>query len=221
MRRALARKRVMLSCFFDIARTFDTVSHGKLLHQHKRAYHKACIDSPRPFSLVVPWPCDGMAPSHQRERLTLECNKDPSSPLSSSPFCFKTWNKSLQKDTTITAYADVLAIWRTTTFRRPNKNGPRQKSASKIFQDEVNTYPLARYIVLLQWNVQLSDSPSGSPGECHSGECTKKQQSSHCGTALGGTSASTSSTQPEYQTPLKRNWNRHSTLTLSPTSTME
>ena len=47
--------------------------------------------------------------------------------------------KGLQKDTTLTAYADELAIWRTTTFRRPNKNGPRQKSALKIFQNEVNT----------------------------------------------------------------------------------
>ena len=37
MRRALARKRVMLSCFFDIARAFDTVWHGKLLYQLKQA----------------------------------------------------------------------------------------------------------------------------------------------------------------------------------------
>ena len=64
--------------------------------------------------------------------------------------------------------------------------------------------PPARYRGLLQWNVQLSDLPSDSPGECHNGECTTKQESSHCGTASRGTPASTSSTQPEYQTPLKR-----------------
>ena len=46
--------------------------------------------------------------------------------------------------------------------------------------------PLARCRGLLQWNVQLSDLPLDFPGECHNGECTTKQESSHCGTASGG-----------------------------------
>ena len=58
--------------------------------------------------------------SHQSVRLTLEC---VIAPMLFTPM-LQDVGKGLQKDTTLTAYADALAIWTTTTFRWPNKNGP-------------------------------------------------------------------------------------------------
>ena len=91
-RRALARK--WSSCrasstLHELSTLSGTASSST--SSSRRAYYRACPDSSRPFSLVVPWPFDGKIPSNQRGRLTLECHRDPSSSLCSSPLCSKTW----------------------------------------------------------------------------------------------------------------------------------
>ena len=140
MRKALARKRVMLSCFFDIARAFDTVWHGKLLYQLKQAGI-----SPSRYRFINSFLTGRTMAVRWKNTISPKRTIDTGVPQGSviAPMLFTLMlqdvGKGLQKDTTLTAYADDLAIWRTTTVRRPNKNGPWQKSALKIFQNEVNT----------------------------------------------------------------------------------
>ena len=140
MRRALARKRVMLSCFFDIAQAFDTVWHGKLLYQLKQAGI-----SPSLYRFVNSFLTGRTMAVRWKNTISPKRTIDTGVPQGSiiAPMLFTLMlqdvGKGLQKDTILTAYADDLAIWRTTTFRRPNKNGLRQKSALKIFLNEVNT----------------------------------------------------------------------------------
>ena len=134
MRRAPARKRVMLSCFFD------TVWHGKLLYRLKQAGI-----SPSLYRFINSFLTGRTMAIRWKNIISPKRTIDTGVPQGSviAPMLFTLMlqdvGKGLQKDTTLTAYADDLTIWRTTTFRRPNKNGPRQKSALKIFQNEVNT----------------------------------------------------------------------------------
>ena len=140
MRRAPSRKRVMLPCFSDTARAFDTYWHGRLLHQLKQAGI-----SPSPYRFINAFLKGRTMAVRWKNTISPMRTIDTGGPQESviAPMLFALMlqdvGKGLQKDTTVTAYADDLAIWRTTTFRRPNKNGPRQKSALKLFQDEVNT----------------------------------------------------------------------------------
>ena len=140
MRRALARKRVMLSCFFDIARAFDTVWHGKLLYQLKQVGI-----SPSLYRFINSFLTGRTMAVRWKNTISPKRTIDTGVPQESliAPMLFTLMlqdvGKGLQKDTTLTAYADDLAVWRSTTVRWPNKNGPRQKSALKIFQNEVNT----------------------------------------------------------------------------------
>ena len=120
MRRALARKRVMLSCFFDIACAFNTVWHGKLLHQLEQAHIPPSLyQIIKTFligrTMAVRWK-DTISPKR-----TIDTGVPQGSVIAPKLFTLMLQDvgKGLQKDITITAYADALAIWRTTTFRRP------------------------------------------------------------------------------------------------------
>ena len=131
----------MLSCFFDIAGAFDTVWQGKLLYQLKQAGI-----SPSLYRFFINAFLTGHTMAVQlKNTISLKRTIDAEAPQGSIiahmlfTLTLQDMGKGLQKDTTLTAYPDDLAIWRTTTFRQPNKNSPRQKSALKIFQGEVNT----------------------------------------------------------------------------------
>ena len=139
MRRAHARRRAMLSCFFDISKAFDTMWHAKLLHRLKTAgippniyrFLQAFLDG---RTIAVRW--NGVVSN----RRSIDTGVPQGSVI--SPLLFTLMladvGKRLRKDTQITVYADDIAIWRTTRMRRLRKNGTLQKAEHRRFQDEVD-----------------------------------------------------------------------------------
>ena len=104
MRRALARKRVMLSCFFDIERAFGTVWHGKLLYQLKQAgispsLYRFINSFLTGRTMAVQWK-NTISPKR-----TIDTGVPQGSVIAPMLFTLMLQNvgKGLQKDTTVTA----------------------------------------------------------------------------------------------------------------------
>ncbi|XP_076069227.1 uncharacterized protein LOC143041284 [Oratosquilla oratoria] len=47
--------------------------------------------------------------------------------------------KGLRKDTTITTYADDIAVWRRSRHRRPKKDSAQHKGELRLFQSQVDS----------------------------------------------------------------------------------
>ena len=139
MRKALSRKKVMFSCFFDISKTFDSVWHTKLL------YHlKSAGISPSLYLFVRSFLADRYIVVRWKGVLSPRKKIDTGVPQGFviAPLLFSIMiasvGKNLKNDTVITSYADDIAIWRTTKIKRPQKTASLQKHAINTFQAEID-----------------------------------------------------------------------------------
>ena len=139
MRKALSRKKVMFSCFFDISKAFDSVWHTKLLHHLKSAGISSSL-----YLFVRSFLADRYIVVRWKGVLSPRKKIDMGVPQGSviAPLLFSIMianvGKNLKNDTVITSYADDIAIWRTTKIKRPQKTASLQKHAINTFQAEID-----------------------------------------------------------------------------------
>ena len=113
----------MFSCFFDIAKAFDSVWHTKLL------YHlKSAGISPSLYLFVRSFLADRYIVVRWKGVLSPRKKIGMGVPQGSviAPLLFSIMiasvGKNLKNNTIITSSADDIAIWRSTKIKRPPKN---------------------------------------------------------------------------------------------------
>ncbi|XP_076038223.1 uncharacterized protein LOC143023550 [Oratosquilla oratoria] len=129
IRRAQRQRRILHTCFLDIAKAFDTVWHAKLLHKLKSlGVSPAIYDFTRSFlsnrSISVRW----------KGTLSQQAPVDMGVPQGSvvAPLLFTLLladvGKGVRNDTVVTAYADDVALWRKSRHRRPKRDSAQHKA---------------------------------------------------------------------------------------------
>ncbi|MCB4773549.1 MAG: reverse transcriptase family protein, partial [Sulfurovum sp.] len=138
--RAMGRRKVLLSCFFDISRAYDQVWHARLLQKLQKIglsgkifnYIKTFLTG---RSLQVRW----------KGAMSAAKQIDMGVPQGSviAPLLFNIMvhdvESCVQGKVVLTMYADDLAIWLDTHIRRPHKENNRNMAISmKTFQEAVD-----------------------------------------------------------------------------------
>ena len=138
--RAMGKRKVLLSCFFDISRAYDQVWHARLLQKLQKIglsgkiynYIKTFLTG---RSLQVRW----------KGAMSAAKQIDMGVPQGSviAPLLFNIMvhdvESCVQGKVVLTMYADDLAIWLDTHVRRPHKENNRNMAISmKTFQEAVD-----------------------------------------------------------------------------------
>ena len=140
MRKALHHKKLMLTCFFDISKAFDSVWHGKLLQRMKE---KGV--TPGLYSFVKSFLTGRTMQVRYKGALSTEGKVDMGVPQGSvvAPLLFSFMiadvGNNLQRGTTITTYADDIAIWKTSGSRWRKQSSHRKcRLTVQSFQADIN-----------------------------------------------------------------------------------
>eukprot|EP00745_Piridium_sociabile_P037673 TRINITY_DN6865_c0_g1_i3.p1 TRINITY_DN6865_c0_g1~~TRINITY_DN6865_c0_g1_i3.p1 ORF type:complete len:1255 (-),score=165.91 TRINITY_DN6865_c0_g1_i3:139-3903(-) len=139
IRKAKAKNKLMLSCFFDISKAFDTVWYAKLLQTFKTTnissnLFKFISDFISNRSIKVRW--KGIFSNCKQ----IDMGVPQGSVVAPMIFSFMLADigKQLHKDTVITAYADDVAMWRSTKIRRPKRPSAKIRKELKMFQSDTD-----------------------------------------------------------------------------------
>ncbi|XP_076046164.1 uncharacterized protein LOC143028238 [Oratosquilla oratoria] len=132
VRRAQKQRRVLLTCFLDIAKAFDTVWHTKLLCKLK-----AIGVSPEVYNFTRTFLSDRSIAVRWRGTLSSQAKIDMGVPQGSvvAPLLFTLLladvGKGVRSDTIITAYADDIAMWRKLSPKRTLPNTEQNFGSSR------------------------------------------------------------------------------------------
>ena len=136
----MGKRKVLLSCFFDISRAYDQVWHARLLQKLQKIglsgkifnYIKTFLTG---RSLQVRWK-GAMSAAKQ-----IDMGVPEGSVIAPLPFNIIVHDveSCVQGKVVLTMYADDLAIWLDTHVRRPHKENNRNMAISmKTFQEAVD-----------------------------------------------------------------------------------
>ena len=138
--RAMGRRKVLLSCFFDISCAYDQVWHARLLQKlQKIGFSGKIFNNIQTFltgrSLQVRW-MGAMSTAKQ-----IDMGVPQGSVIAPLLFNIMVYDveSCVQGKVVLTMYADDLAIWLDTHVRRPHKEINRNMEISmKTFQEDVD-----------------------------------------------------------------------------------
>ena len=138
--RAMGRRKVLLSCFFDISCAYDQVWHARLLQKlQKIGFSGKIFNYIQTFltgrSLQVRW-MGAMSAAKQ-----IDMGVPQGSVIAPLLFNIMVYDveSCVQGKVVLTMYADDLAIWLDTHVRRPHKENNRNMEISmKTFQEDVD-----------------------------------------------------------------------------------
>ncbi|XP_076062470.1 uncharacterized protein LOC143037801 [Oratosquilla oratoria] len=139
VRRTQKQRRVLHTCFLDIAKAFDTVWHTKLLCKLK-----AIGVSPEVCNFTRTFLSDRFIAVRWRGTLSSQAKIDMGVPQGSvvAPLLFTLLladvGKGVRSDTIITAYADDIDMWRKSRHRRPKKDSAQHRAELRLFQRQVD-----------------------------------------------------------------------------------
>ena len=141
IRRAKAKKQMLLTIFFDISRAFDTVWHAKLLHKLKNLGISQGL-----YRFVGSFLSDRSIAVRWKGHTTGSAGIDMGVPQGSviAPLLFTIMIKNLgiglQKGSVLTSYADDVALWRPMRNLRlhPGKIDRLTVKEMELFQKEAN-----------------------------------------------------------------------------------
>ncbi|XP_076047375.1 uncharacterized protein LOC143028907 [Oratosquilla oratoria] len=137
--RAQKQRRVLHTCFLDIAKAFDTALHTKLLCKLK-----AIGVSPEVYNFTRTFLSDRSIAVRWRGTLNSQAKIDMGVPQGSvvAPLLFTPLladvGRGVRSDTIITEYADDIAMWRKSRHRRPKKNSAQHRAELRLFQRQVD-----------------------------------------------------------------------------------
>ena len=143
IRKALSRRRVLLSCFFDIKRAYDTVWHHRLLEKVQRLGIAG-----RMYQFIKQFLSRRTMQVRWRGALSTVKELQMGVPQGSviAPLLFSIMLHDVTKAKVdgceLNLYADDLAIWRTTNVRRPRNFEQRNSRGMKemgLFQRQVDS----------------------------------------------------------------------------------
>ena len=137
--RAIARRKVLLTCFFDISRAYDQVWHAKLLQK----LNKVGI-SGNMYNFIRSFLSDRSMQVRWKGATSTTKGVSMGVPQGSviAPLLFNIMvhdvDTAVKGKVVLTMYADDLAIWTDTHFRRLHTNSSWVKHSMKLFQEAVD-----------------------------------------------------------------------------------
>ena len=137
--RAIGRRKVLLTCFFDISRAYDQVWHAKLLQK----LNKIGI-SGNMYSYIRSFLSDRSMQVRWKGATSTTKGVSMGVPQGSviAPLLFNIMvhdvDTAVKGKVVLTMYADDLAIWTDTHIRRLHTNSSWVKQSMKLFQEAVD-----------------------------------------------------------------------------------
>ena len=140
MRKALHHKQLMLTCFFDISKAFDSVWHAKLLQRLKeKGATPGLYNFVRAFLTGREIQVRYKGVLSERKEINMGVPQGSVVAPILFTFMIADVGNNLGRGTSITTYADDISIWKTSGCRWRKQSSQRKcKIIVRAFQAEVN-----------------------------------------------------------------------------------